>query len=161
MKKFKFTFTKTTKILIYAGLALAVAALITNTCFLCFENFAEAPSLTFLIIRYSVMYFASVLLIVVLASLLFSSYYAVDDKWLKTNFGIIKSKYDVEKIQTILLDRAKNKLYVYFSEENFILISVNPEWYEEFADALLAVNRTIEFSIKSKENEDKNDDKKA
>ncbi len=161
MQKFKFKFTKTTKILIYIGLALAVAALITNTCFICFENFSEAPSPVFLIIRYSVMYFTAALLIVILLSLLTSSFYAIDENKLKMNFGIIKSKYDINTIQTVLLDRKANKLYVYFSEDNFILISVNEEWYEKFTDALLAVNRTIEFSIQSKEKDDKHNDKKV
>ncbi|MDE6585096.1 MAG: hypothetical protein K2K80_00240, partial [Clostridia bacterium] len=105
------------------------------------------------------MYAVSIMLFVILLSLRLSSYYAVDGKTFKTSFGIIKSKYDIEKIENIVLDRETNKLSVYFDENNFIVISVREDWYEDFIDSLLAVNRKIAYTIKSKENKD-NEEKK-
>ena len=152
MKTYKFKFTKLTKIFIYIGIALAVIAFGVNTYFVFSEGVSGVSNPAYPIIRYVLMYFISVLLFVVLTSLLLSSYYSVDGKTLKTSFGIIKSKYDVEKIESVFLDRTTGKLSVYFNENSFIVIAVNEEWYEDFTDALLAANPKIEFSIKSKEN---------
>lgn len=164
MQKFKFQFTKLTKVFIYLGLALAVAAAGVNTYLLISNGVASAADPTIKIIQYSAMYFAAVLLAVVLISLLISTYYCVDDqnKKLVTCFGIVKTKYDVEKIESVLLDRNTKKLSVFFSESRFIVIVVKEEWYEDFVAALLKVNPNIEFSINSKESkpDDDNDSKK-
>ena len=95
-------------------------------------------------------------------SLLFSSYYSIDGQTFKTSFGIIKSKYDVKKIDSIVLDRETNKLSVFFNEHTFIVIAVKEEWYEEFINELLKANNKIEYTINSKENkpDDENKNKK-
>lgn len=160
MKTFKFKFTRLTTIFIYVGIALAVIAFGVNTFFLFTEGLGGADNIVYPILRYSLMYFISVLLFVVLLSLLLSSYYSVDGKTLKTSFGIIKSKYDVNKIESVLLDRTTGKLSVYFDDNNYIMIAVKEDWYEDFTDALLAANPKIEFSIKSKENTPEDSEKK-
>ena len=93
-------------------------------------------------------------------SLLLSSYYAIDGTTFKTSFGIIKSKYEVNKIQSIILDRTTGKLSVYFDENTFIVIVVKEEWYEDFIDELLKANPKIEYSVKSKENKPDDTEKK-
>ena len=105
------------------------------------------------------MFLIPAVLLVILISLLVSSYYSIDGKTLKTSFGIIKSKYDITKIETVLLDRTTNKLSVYFNDNNFIVIVVKEDWYDDFIDALCKANTNIEFSIKSKESNDDKDDK--
>lgn len=162
MKTFKYKFTTTTLVLIYLGLALSVAGIALNT----FNIFSEQVWLytnnAFDIIRYVLVYLISVALSVILISLLVSSYYSVDEKHFKTSFGIIKSSYDVKKIKLINIDRATNKLSVYFDENKYIVIVVKKEWHDDFVDALLKVNPEIEFSIQSKENDiDNNNNKKA
>lgn len=151
MKTYKFKFTKLTTTFIYIGIALAVIAFGVNTFFV-FRDGLGVDNPVYPILRYVLMYFVSVLLFVVLTSLLLSSYYVVDGKTLKTSFGIIKSKYDIEKIESVVLDRTTGKLSVFFTDNNYIVIAVKEEWYEDFTDALLAANPKIEFSIKSKEN---------
>ena len=158
MKTYKYKFTRLIKIFIYVGLALPAVALGFNTYSICVYDFASSQNIVYPILQYSLMYFVAVLLFVVLLSLLISSYYCIDGKTFKTSFGIIKSKYDVDKIQSILLDRNTNKLSVYFDENTFIVIVVKEEWYEEFIGDLLHANRNIEYSITSKENDT---DKKA
>ncbi len=160
MKKFKFQFTKLTKVFIYLGLALAAAAFAVNTWLLISNGISSAANPTIKIIQYAAMYFAATLLTVVLVSLLISSYYAVDDKKLITCFGITKTKYDIEKIESVLLDRNTKKLSVFFSESQFIVIVVKEEWYEDFVAALLKVKPNIEFSINSKENTPDDEEKK-
>lgn len=106
------------------------------------------------------MFLIPIVLLIILISLLISSYYSVDGNVLKTSFGIIKSKYDISEITSIILDRTTNKLAVYFKNNNYIVIVVKDEWYDEFIDTLCAANGKIEFSIKSKEPENPDNEKK-
>ena len=99
------------------------------------------------------MYFVSVAAFVLLLSLILSSYYQIKDKKFKTSFGIIKSTYDIDKIQSVVLDRKTKKLSVYFDENNFIIIVVKEEWYEDFIEELLKANSNIEYTINSVEND--------
>ena len=160
MQKCKFKFTKLISTFIYIGIALAAAAFITNTVLIVLEKWDDAK-IIYSIIQYALMYFVSVLLFIILISLRLSSFYSIENTTLKTNFGIIKSKYDILKIESILLDRTTDKLSIYFDNQNFIVIAVKEDWYGDFTDAILKANPKIEFSIKSKENSDKeNKDKK-
>lgn len=160
MNIFKFRFTKLTLIFIYLGILLAAVAFGVNTYFVFADGIKTAANPVYPVLQYSLMYFVCVLLFVILISLLVSSYYAVDGDKLKTSFGIIKSKYDIKKIETIVLDRTTNKLSVYFEGNAYIVIVVKPEWYEDFTDAILKVNPKIEFSIKSKENKKDDEEQK-
>lgn len=150
MKKFEFKFSKATNAFIYIGIALAVIAFGVNTYFVITQGVGEEDKI-YPIVRYVLMYFVATLLFVVLVSLKVASYYSIDGKTLKTSFGIIKSKYDVQKIETIMIDRTNHKLSVYFDDKNYIVIAVKEDWYEDFTDELLKINPKIEFTIKSKE----------
>ena len=159
MKIFKYKFTKVTSGLIYAGMALAVAAFAVNTWSLFAEGVTSAPQIIYPILRYTLIYILYVLLLVVLISLLVSSYYSVDDTTLKTSFGIIKSKFKLENIDNIILDRATKKLAVYFKDGNYMVVVVKEEWYEDFVAALLKGNPQIEYTINSIESDGKDDKK--
>ena len=52
-----------------------------------------------------------------------------------------------------MLDRKTKKLSVYFDENNFIIIVVKEEWYEDFIEELLKANSNIEYTINSVEND--------
>lgn len=159
MKTFKYQFTKFMTVAIYAGIALAVAAAGVNTYFVIAEGISSAASPVYPILQYSLMYLVAALLLIILISLLVSSYYSIDGSTLKTSFGIIKSKYDIKKITSVVLDRNTNKLTVHFDENVFFVIVVKEVWYEEFIDALLTANPEIEYTINSKENKPENDGK--
>lgn len=152
MKKYRFRFSRLTKILIFVGIALAAAACALNTYYVISEGVKSAENAFAPILQYSLTYFVSIFLAVILVSLLISSYYSVDEKYFKTSFGIIKSKYEISEIDCILIDRNNNKLSVYFKNQSYIVIVINEEWYDDFSDALLKVNPNIEFSINSKDN---------
>ena len=159
MKKFNYRFTKLTLIFIYIGIALCVVGMGINVLTIATSDIASEANPVYRIIQYVLMFLIPVVLLIILISLLTSSYYAIDGKTLKTSFGIIKSKYDITKIETVLLDRTTNKLSVYFNDNNFIVIVVKEDWYDDFIDALCKANTNIEFSIKSKESNDDKDDK--
>lgn len=160
MKTFKYKFTKLTISLIVIGIVLCFAGLGINIYSVITSNISEAANPVFPIIRYTLMFAIPVVLLVLLISLIFSSYYSIDDKTLKTSFGIIKSKYDIKEITSIMLDRNNNKLSVYLKNNSFFVIVVKQEWYEEFIDTLCKANPQIEYTIRSKENDVDNDDKK-
>ena len=160
MKVFKYKFTKTITVFIYLGLALSVAAVAADTYLVIAEGIKSAANPVYPIIQYTLMYVVGILLFIILLSLLLSSYYAIDGTTFKTSFGIIKSKYEVNKIQSIILDRTTGKLSVYFDENTFIVIVVKEEWYEDFIDELIKANPKIEYSVKSKENKPDDKEKK-
>ena len=152
MKVFKYKFPRLTTIFIYVGIALCVIGLGLNIYLLATSDIMSAANLFYPILQHALMFLIPIILLVILIGLLVSSYYCIDGKTLKTSFGIIKSKYNVSDIETVLLDRTTNKLTVNFKNKSFIVIVVREEWYDEFIDALCKANNEIEYSIKSKEN---------
>ena len=161
MKVFKYKFSKMITALIYVGIVLSVAGFGINIYLVFREDIATAANKFYPILQYCLMFFVTAAIFTILISLLISSYYSIDEKTLKTSFGIIKSKYKLENIESVLLDRTTDKLSIHFSDENFIVIVVKNEWREDFVDALLKANPKIEFTIKSKENDKKDEDKKS
>jgi hypothetical protein len=152
MKIFKFKFTKLNKILIYVGLALAAVGLGVSIFNLCTGDALTAKNLVYPIIQYTLLLLIPVAFAAILIGLLISSYYSIDDKFLKTSFGFIKSSYKIEEITAIILDRDSNKLSVYFGDTTYIVINVNEDWYEDFINTLLEKKPSIEYTINSKEN---------
>lgn len=163
MKTFKYKFTKLIYALIGVGMAASVVVF-AITLWQVIEFGLESSAVpTFTIIRYALMFIVSVALFAILLSLLISSYYEVDkkNKVIKTSFGFIKSRYDIENIDAVTLDRKTNKLTVVFKDEKFIVIVVKEEWYEEFVQAILDINPRIEYSINSKTSTGEDNEKKS
>ena len=160
MKVFKYKFTKVTTILIYAGIFLCALGVGLNIFSIVTSDLSSSANIVYPVIQYTLMFLIPLVLAVILVSLLVSSYYSIDEKWLKTSFGVIKSKYDLKDIKTLLLDRTTNKLSVYFNNESFIVIVVKEDWYDDFIDALCSANDKIEFTINSKENKKDDEEKK-
>ena len=159
MKIFKYKFTKLIISLIYIGIALCFITIGINIYLITTSNISESANMIYPIIQYTLMFLIPAVLLVLLISLILSSYYSIDDNTLKTSFGIIKSKYDVKEIQTVLLDRNNNKLSVYLKNNTYFVIVVKEEQYEDFVDSICKVNPLIEYSIRSKENNIDNDNK--
>lgn len=153
MKIFKYKFTKLIYLLIVLGMVACVAGFAVTLwqCLTQGTGMTNIPALT--IIRYILMFFVTVVLFVILLSLLISSYYAVDKEHIKTKFGFITSKYNINDIDVITLDRNTNKLTVTFKDESFIVIVVKEEWYNDFVQAILDAKPAIEYSIISKTGE--------
>ncbi len=160
MKKFKYKFTKATTAFIYIGIALCVIGLGINLYSVITGDIASSANPVYPIIQHTLMFLIPIVLLVILISLLISSYYSINENYFKISFGIIKSKCDVNDIETILLDRPTHKLNLFFKNKSFIVIGVKEEWYEDFIDALCAANPQIEYKINSIENTGDNNDKK-
>lgn len=160
MKLFKYKFSRLVTALIYVSIALCFVGVGINIFLIVTGDVKSAANPVYPIIQYTLMFLIPLALLVILVSLLISSHYSIDDKYFKTSFGIIKSKYEIAGIEAVILDRTTDKLSVYFKNNSFIVVVVKEEWYNEFIDALCKANRSISFSIKSKENDGGTDDKK-
>ena len=138
-----------------AGMLLCVAGFGVNL-YYCIKNGARnASDPVYPILQYVLMFFVTTVLFALLLSVLVRSAYVVDGKTFKTKFGFIVSKYDVETMTEVTLDRKTNKLTVTFENGQFIVIVVRQEWYDKFIDAVLEANPKIEYSVISLENDDK------
>lgn len=147
MKTYKYKFTKLMKALIIVGILLSVAGFSVNLIYLIKNGVDKAADPVYPILQYSIMFAVTVTLFVILVSILFNSCYVVDGKYFKTKFGFITSKYDVEKITAVTLDKKTDKLTVAFDSGEFIVVVVKQEWYEAFIDEILKVNPAIEYSV--------------
>ena len=159
MKTFKYKFTRLLKALMILGMVLCGVGFGVNL-YYCITNGARhAADPVYPIMQYVLMFFVTVVLFALLLSIMLRSAYVIDGKFFKTRFGFITSKYDVEKIENITLDRKTDKLTVSFTSGEFIVVVVKQEWYDEFITALLLANPKIKYDIISLENTD--NDKKA
>ena len=159
MKTFKYKFTRLLKALMIVGMVLCVVGFGVNL-YYCVTNGAKhGADPVYPVMQYVLMFFVTVVLFVLLLSILVRSAYVIDGKFFKTRFGFIVSKYDVEKIDSITLDRKTVKLTVTFKSGEFMVIVVKQDWYEEFVTALLLANPKIKYDINSLDNTDT--DKKA
>lgn len=84
--------------------------------------------------------------IVVITALLIRSRYLVTKEHFITQFGLIKSKFPVKEITSILLDTDSHKLTVYMGEEYFV-VTTSPEWNNDLVQAIREVNPDVEFSF--------------
>lgn len=150
------------KALMILGMVLCALGFGLNL-FYCIKNGAShAADPVYPILQYVLMFIVTVVLFVLLFSILLFSSYSVDGKYFKTKFGLIVSKYDVEKIKEVALDRKTNKLTVNFESGEFIVVVVKQEWYDDFINAILETNPKIEYTVNSLENDgtENKDDKK-
>lgn len=147
MKKFKYKFTKLITALIYAGIALSVAGFCINLYYSIATGIKGAADPVYPILQYTLMFLVTISLTAILISILADSCYIIDGKVFKTKFGFIVSKYDVEKIESIVDDKKTGKLTVTFDDGQYMVIVVKQEWYNDFIEALLAANKKIEYSI--------------
>ena len=89
--------------------------------------------------------------ILLIVSLLIKSQYILTEKELITQFGFIKSKFELKKITSISLDRNTHKLSVYFGEE-FIVLTLMEIWQDDFVSELIKLNPDIDFTYTITEN---------
>ena len=111
--------------------------------------------------KYLLLYLVSGLLAVLVVAMLIKSQYVVTKKTLITQFGLIRSRYDIKSIYSVRLFRGSNKLTVYFDDykTKYTVIVVKDIWYDEFVRALIARNERIEYDFITAE-EEKNMKKK-
>lgn len=161
MKKFRYNFPKLTLILIIVGLAACLAGFIVNLYVCITQGVMYAVNPYIPLITYILMFAVTIVASGLLISILCASFYRVDDKAITTYFGIIRSSYDIKKVDTLVLDRETNKLLVYMEDESYIAVVIKSAQYQDFVQAVIDVNPVVGYAIQSIENTpDDNEDKK-
>ena len=98
------------------------------------------------VIKYPFLIAVCIFCIVFVICVFIRSQYVVAGETLTTQFGFIKSSYDIKKITVMVFDRDTHKLTIHFGEE-FIVLAVNTAWNEQFTRAILDANDTIDYSF--------------
>lgn len=148
-KTFKIKSTKTifmsvAAILIFIASAAVSIYRITQTSFSDFTDYLKSPFLLLV----------SLFGLAIVIAVLIKSQYVVDNRYFTTQFGFIKSKFEIKNITSIILNTDTQKLTVYFGEE-FIVLSSAQDWNEEFVRALLAANPNINYTFTLTDKSDK------
>ena len=141
-KYFKFRFTPLMVVLAIAVLVLCAAGISISVWRIVSEgihDFNDVLKSPFLI---AIGLFG----IVVVVTMLIRSQYVLTKETLTMQFGFIKSKFPVQEFTSVLLDTDSQKLTVYMGEQ-FFAVTTNPEWNNDFVQALREVKPEIEFSF--------------
>lgn len=155
-KKFPFRFSQT-MIAVFCLLLVLCAAGITLTTWQLVTFLGGDISSPWKWMQFSLMYLVCVLLTVLVAAMLIRSQYVVTDKELIMQFGLIRSKYALNKIFSVRYFKGSGKLAVYFDDfrSNYTIIVVKESWYGDFVKALQERNEKIRFDFISPEEEEK------
>lgn len=150
MHTYKFKFSKGVIALLIALLVLGIAAIV----FTVYRMFIYGFSSVSLVIQYVVLIIFGLLAIIVVISMLIRSVYKVTEKEIVLWFGIIKSSYKIKDIESIHLFTKTNKLVLYFKNEKYTIVVVNPAWYNEFIKDVLSHNLNIRYDVSISEKDD-------
>ena len=97
-------------------------------------------------LKYPFLILVSLFAIVLVTCILIRSQYVVEGKTLISQFGFIKSRFDIQSITSLSLDVTTSKLTVSFGEQ-FIVITVQASWQEDFIRAVLEANPNIDYGF--------------
>ncbi len=86
-------------------------------------------------------------------SILIKSQYIVDETHYTTQFGFIKAQFLIKDVTKLELDSDSKKLTVFIGEQ-FSVLSLSPQWVDEFIEAIRAVKPEIEFTFTLAENKE-------
>ena len=160
MRIFKYKFTRAIRIIIIVMLAIGVTAFGITLWQTIAYGLEHSAVKAFTIAKYVLSFIVSVALTVISVLFITSSYYAIDGKQLEMSFSFLKSKYNIDDIDAIILDRTADKLSIVFENESCLNVVIKPEQYSDFVQAVLNVKPSIEYSIKSKTSTGDDEEKK-
>ena len=143
MRTFRFRFSKLIILLQIAAMVLAAAAIAYTVYRMITLGFGDAS----LIIQYVLLLLFGVGAIVIFSAVLIRSVYIVGKNEIILRFGLIKSVYKIKEIESIRLFSKTNKLVLYFKNEKYTVISVKPEWYNDFIREVLSHNLNIRYDV--------------
>ena len=145
MKQFKFKYSNLVYVLLFVTLALSLAGVVWNIfnvlSFVKIGNTLKAVSSSIIAVL-------ALILAVVVLSVVFYGRYVIKDGYLYTYFGFFKNKTPVNEITGITHFKKSNKLVVYFCTDEFSVIVIAPEKYDDFILALREANKSIVYDAK-------------
>ena len=151
---FRYKFTPTLLLLCVLVLLLCIAGIVASV----YRMIANGGILTFYdFLKYPFLILICVFCMVLIIALLIKSQYSIVGTTLITQFGFIKTKYDIKTITELMHDRELARLQVNFGEEFFIL-TLDPAWADEFVRELIKLNPDASFSYTLTSNNPSNKD---
>ena len=147
MKKFVFKFSPAVWILLTVISALFAAAVVLNIYdAISYANEIGAKFFFALIVAT----ISATLLTLIIAAIIYSRY-VVRGNYLYFYFGFLYTKTDINEIFQLTHFKAQKKLVMYFNNEKYSVALIDEKRYEEFYNALKAVNPDIIFTVQSPE----------
>lgn len=153
--RFPFRFSKTLKILSIAALFLCVLGVVVSV----FRIVKYGVNGFNDFIRYPFLILICVFAIILVVSLLIKSEYVVSEKYLHSNFGLIKSKTELKNVTSVVVDLQEEKVTVYTGEAFFVML-LKKEQAQAFSKAVLDAKPGLELSFSLTENKPQDDEKK-
>lgn len=156
VKRYPFRFSAAILALLIAGIALSIAGFgLTAWQFTGFLRGGDLSSV-YEWLKYLILFFVSLMLLVLLASMLVRSEYVLTPQSLTIRFGLIRSRYPLKTIYSVHLFRGANKLAVYFDDfkTKYMVIVVKDIWYTDFIRSLIERNPRIGLSFSTAEEEE-------
>lgn len=147
MKKFRFKYSPVVWGLLGLVIGLLVGGIIWNV----FNLVQYLWAGTFKIVIYSLIIGLTTLLLVFALSMLFYGRYVVKGGFIFTYFGLIKSKVEIKNVVQITHFKKSDKLVVYFFDQKFTVIVIDPKHYDDFVRAVREFNREIIFNSQTEE----------
>ena len=145
MYKFKFKYSTLVYVLLILTLALSLAGVIWNI----FNVFSFAKiGNTFKLVSSSIIAVLALIIFIFVLSVIFYGRYVIKDGYLFTCFGFLKNKTSVKEIIGVTHFKKSNKLVVYFCTEEYTVIVIEPERYDDFVLALRDLNKAIVYDAK-------------
>ena len=139
MKKFPYKFTTTIKVVFTLFFILAIGVIALNVVKFIKDEFRDTYSYVTLISCVSIAIFS----IVIAISLIFASYFMIDDENLTLRWGILKNTIKISTITKLVKAETTNKLYVYYGDEEFMVVFIDPDIFDDFCAFMLTKNKNI------------------
>lgn len=145
--KFKYGFKKYQYAVMAAVIVLSLAVIVLNVFRL--VKYGYDPDK---LLGQITSFIISVLIIVLISSILISSYYEVTEKSFVLRWGILKNEIPVKDITKIVHNLTKDKIAVYYgAEDNFMVVSAAKIPVLDIVDALRSKNKKILYQSLSDE----------
>lgn len=142
MKSFKFKLKPYVIILLVLALVVSILSLALNIYNL--VSYFKIGGIK--IVSYLIICLATLVILVYVITVLTYSKYRIKGDYLVCNLGFYKTKVKIKSINEVVVFNASNKLIIYFGENNFSVIVISKESYEDFISTLIKLNPQIRFS---------------
>ena len=136
MKKFPYKFTPLIKTLFCLFFILAIGVIGFNVYKFATAEFHDNYSYATLISCLAI----GALTIVIVSSMLFNSYFGINDKFLVLRWGILCNKIELSSITKLQKHEQNDKLLVYYNisdQEEFMVVFIDKLIFDDFSNQLL------------------------
>ena len=157
--KFKYKFSLTIKIIFIAIYALALGCFAWNLVRLFQSLNSQIEIKVYNYVSIAMCLILPIVVSIFITSIILSSYYKFDEKFLTVKFGIMTDKYDIQEIDNIVKNVKLHALAINFKDESMLKILIDEKRFDDFCAQLLKANKEISYG--ETDEDDKNNVKNA